>query len=172
MAQLLLTAVGADRPGIVSSVAAKVAEHGGNWLESRMALLAGAFAGIILVDIPEEQADELRESLQSLETEGLAVTVTPTAPVESHDQTVLSVRLIGHDHPGIVSQVTGAMAGLGVTIDDLDTNLRDAPMGDGVLFEAEARVRITSATTEDDLREALESIGAELMVDIDLVDVS
>lgn len=172
MAQLLLTAVGADRSGIVSSVAAEVAEHGGNWLESRMALLAGAFAGIILVEIPEDRIEELRAGLGNLEAKGLAITVTSTAPEEEHDQTVLRVTLLGHDRPGIVSQVTGAMAGLGVTIDDLDTELREAPMGDGVLFEARARVRITSATTEDDLRAALESIAMELMVDIDLVDVS
>lgn len=172
MAQLLLTAVGADRPGIVSSVAAKVAEHGGNWLESRMALLAGAFAGIVLVDVPDDRVEELRAGLAGLEAEGLVITVTSTAPEEEHDQTVLRVSLLGHDRPGIVSQVTGAMASLGVTIDDLDTELREAPMGDGVLFEAQARVRITSATTEEDLRAALESIAMELMVDIDLVDVS
>ncbi|QCV87136.1 ACT domain-containing protein [Acidipropionibacterium jensenii] len=170
MAQLLLTAVGEDRPGIVSSVAAEVAQHGGNWLESRMALLAGAFAGIVLVDIPDDRVDELRTGLAGLAGEGLDVTVTPTRPIVHPDQTILSVRLIGHDRPGIVSQVTGALAGLGATIDDLDTGVRDAPMGDGVLFEASAKVRLTTATTVDDLRAALEAIASELMVDIDMVE--
>lgn len=170
MAQLLLTAVGADRPGIVSSVAAKVAEHGGNWLESRMALLAGAFAGIVLVDIPDEKVEELRDGLAELAADGLDVTITATGPITQPDQTALSVRLIGHDRPGIVRQITGAMAGLGVTIDDLETGVREAPMGDGVLFEAEVRVRITTATTVDDLRQELEGIAAELMVDIEMVE--
>ncbi|WP_027588080.1 glycine cleavage system protein R [Acidipropionibacterium thoenii] len=170
MAQLLLTAVGADRPGIVSSVAAKVSAHGGNWLESRMALLAGEFAGIVLVDIDDQKVEELRAGLAELAAEGLDVTVTPTRPITPPDQTVYAVRLVGHDRPGIVSQVTGAMAGLGATIDDLDTGVRDAPMGDGVLFEAEAKVRLTSATTVDDLREALEQIASELMVDIEMVE--
>ena len=51
MTQLLLTAVGADRSGLVSDLSEIVAHYDGNWLDSRMARLAGAFAGIVLVDI-------------------------------------------------------------------------------------------------------------------------
>ncbi len=48
MADLVLTLIGPDRPGLVEAVAEPIAAHGGNWLESRMAHLAGQFAGIVL----------------------------------------------------------------------------------------------------------------------------
>lgn len=48
---LVITMVAADRPGLVESVAACVADHGGNWVESRMARLAGHFAGVARVTV-------------------------------------------------------------------------------------------------------------------------
>ena len=53
MTDLVLTLIGSDRPGLVEAVAEVIAGHGGNWLESRMAHLAGKFAGILRVEIPE-----------------------------------------------------------------------------------------------------------------------
>ena len=49
MTDLVLTLIGPDRPGLVEAVAEVVAAHGGNWLESRMARLAGKFAGILRI---------------------------------------------------------------------------------------------------------------------------
>ena len=53
MASLILTIVGPDRPGLVRALSEAVAARGGSWLESRMARLAGQFAGIVLVEAPE-----------------------------------------------------------------------------------------------------------------------
>ncbi len=52
---IVLTLVGPDRPGLVEAVSDIVVRHGGNWLESRMAQLAGQFAGVLRIDIPNEQ---------------------------------------------------------------------------------------------------------------------
>ena len=51
MPTLVLTLIGPDRAGLVEAVAAVVADHGGNWLESRMSRLAGQFAGILEVEV-------------------------------------------------------------------------------------------------------------------------
>ena len=172
MTQLLLTAVGADRAGLVSDLSEIVAHYDGNWLDSRMARLAGAFAGIVLVDIKSSKVEPLKADLAGLEVKGLRVTVTDTTPQQDEGEAALVVHLVGHDHPGIIHKVTATMARLGVTIDDLSTGLREAPMGDGILFEAQVQCRITNATTLDDLRSELEAIATEIMVDIDLVDRS
>ena len=63
---LVMTVIGPDRPGLVDSVAALVAEHGGNWLESRMSRLGGHFAGILRVDVPGENEPELVAGLKIL----------------------------------------------------------------------------------------------------------
>ena len=60
---LVMTILGADRPGLVSSIAEVVNRHKGNWLESRMARLAGQFAGILRVECPPEEMEALRSAL-------------------------------------------------------------------------------------------------------------
>ena len=77
---LVMTLIGDDRPGIVRSIADQVAADGGNWQESRMAHLAGKFAGIVLVAVHEPQTERLVAALRSLDTQGLRVLVEPSAP--------------------------------------------------------------------------------------------
>jgi len=55
---LVLTVIGPDRPGLVESLSQAIAQQEGNWLESRMARMAGQFAGILRVNIEEERAEE------------------------------------------------------------------------------------------------------------------
>src|SRR3954466_14417442 len=71
LATLVMTVIGSDRPGLVQMVAARVADHGGNWLDSRMCRLGGQFAGILRVEVPAGRRDELVNALRSLEVDGL-----------------------------------------------------------------------------------------------------
>jgi glycine cleavage system regulatory protein len=72
---LVLTVIGADRPGLVEALSRTVADHGASWLESRMAHLAGHFAGLLRVSVPEARASELADALRALEARGLRVIV-------------------------------------------------------------------------------------------------
>ena len=85
----LLTLIGADRPGLVESVAKIIRDQEGNWLESRMAHLAGQFAGIVRVDVAEERADHLVESLMRLDEVGLKVIALKDATPATHDGVAL-----------------------------------------------------------------------------------
>src|SRR5262245_66446511 len=73
MADVVITVIGRDRPGLVEAIAAAVANHGGNWLEGRMAHLAGQFAGLVRIEVATEKVSELREALAGLESGGLHV---------------------------------------------------------------------------------------------------
>ena len=73
---LILTLIGPDRPGLVRILAELVAERGGSWLESRMARLAGQFAGIVLVErAAPPRSTALTEALEELQDQGLRVTM-------------------------------------------------------------------------------------------------
>ena len=72
---LVLTVISADKPGLVESLSATVASHGGNWMESRMARLAGQFAGILKVSVEPGRVDALVKDLRELESSGLHVVV-------------------------------------------------------------------------------------------------
>lgn len=167
MAKLVLTAVGDDRPGLVSALSAAVAEEGGNWVEGELSRLAGKFAGIVLVDVPDAAVGSFRAAASRLGEEGLLdVTVTPVVAEGAPAGELLHVELTGHDRPGIVREVSSVLARLGVNIESMSTLTYDAPMGDGQLFGTDALLVLPESVTVADVRDALEGITAELMVDV------
>src|SRR5580692_1564067 len=108
---LVLTVISPDRTGLVEAIARAVAEHGGNWLESRMCRLGGEFAGILRVEIPAENKSALLGALQKLQNNGLQIVVRddqPDAVKISGKQT--SLEIIGADRPGIVREIASALA--------------------------------------------------------------
>lgn len=169
MASLVLSVIGDDRPGLVSTVARLVEERGGSWQRSQMARLAGKFAGVALVDVPDAEVAALEEQLSGLGSEGLQVRVDRAdTGSRASDAGDVSLRLLGQDRPGIVAEISAALAAHQVGIDELVTDVRDAPMAGGSLFEVEARLSVPAATDLAAVREALERLADELMVDLSL----
>lgn len=165
---LVVTVIGDDRPGIVESLSRTVTLHGANWLESRMARLGGKFAGVLRVDVPEAGAEALRDALTGLAAQGLRIVAEPSrSPIEPAARFV-RLELVGADHAGIVRDVARALAAHGVNVEELTTEIGEAPVSGGALFRAAARLKLPEATAIDALREALERIAADLMVDIRL----
>src|SRR5262245_11492772 len=164
---LVMTVIGADRPGLVESVAALVAEHGGNWLESSMSRLGGQFAGILRVEAPAERERSLVAALERLETKGLHVVVHPDQAVSASESTRLSMlEVVGHDRPGIVRQISHTLAAAGVNVEELQTERSSAAMSGESLFKARAKVSIPSSVDASQLRGKLEKIAEDLIVDI------
>ncbi|MCP5425916.1 MAG: ACT domain-containing protein [Gammaproteobacteria bacterium] len=168
---LVLTLIGDDRPGLVDAVSATIAEHGGNWQESRMAQLAGKFAGILLAEVADSQVEALTADLRRLQTQGLNVTV------ERSDQSAkestyrsLHLNLVGQDHPGIVRDVSHVLASRGINIEELSTECSSASWSGETLFHATAHLQVPRELSSDELREVLEGLANELMVDIALDD--
>jgi glycine cleavage system regulatory protein len=170
MATFTLTCVGDDRPGLVSALSAPISAHGASWERSQMARLAGKFAGVLLLEVADDHAEALVEDLKALRDVGLHVAVERTdAPEEAPFQR-LTLDLLGADHPGIVAEISAALAGQQIGIEELSTDLREAPMAGGLLFEAHAELQAPPEAGLDELRSMLEAIADELMVEIRLSD--
>ncbi len=172
MANVVVTLLGDDRAGLVGALAEVVASHGGNWEKSHMAELAGKFAGIVLVTAPSSAVEALAADLEALETAGLfeiQVERASDAAAQTTASTRVLLDLVGQDHPGIVSDVSNALAQKNVSIDELETGIEAAPMG-GKLFKATATLEVPKGLSLEDLNEALESINHDLMVDLRLDD--
>jgi len=136
---LVMTVIGPDRTGLVDSVAGLVTEHGGNWLESRMSRLGGHFAGILRVEVPEDKEPQLAAALQKLQSRGLTVVVHPDEPKAAPPSARLSVlEIVGQDRPGIVRQISHALASFGVNVEELHTECLSAAMSGETLFKARA----------------------------------
>ena len=172
MAALVLTAIGDDRAGLVDALSGVIARHGGNWEQSHMGELAGKFAGVVLLTVPDANVDALIAGLEAIGAEGhlQLVIERARAPVESPPTNRLVIRLLGQDHAGIVHEISHALAAHDVSIDELDTEVVPAPMG-GHLFRATATLEAAVGASVDALQDALEGVAADLMVDIELIDV-
>ncbi len=164
---LVMTVLGNDRPGLVSSLADTVAAHGGNWLESRMAKLAGQFAGIIRIECPSDTADALTAELQAPGT-GLTVTLAREEEAEPAARRTLAVDVMGHDRPGIVKELTAAVASAGGNIEELTTGLESAPMSGNLMFRAQGVISIPENTDVSVLTDAIEHLGGDLTVDVSI----
>ena len=166
---LVLTVIGPNRPGLVEALSELVASHQGSWLESRMARLAGQFAGILRVSVPEKSMAALTEALRALESEGLQVIVARSDSDEpSAEGRPLRLELLGSDRPGILRDISAALASREINVDELRTEVVSAPMSGELLFHASADLWIPTELSLEGLRKDLEALANELMVDLDL----
>jgi glycine cleavage system regulatory protein len=168
MADLVLTLIGLDRPGLVEAVAERVTAHGGNWLESRMAHLAGHFAGLLHVELPDERVHALEGALRELEALGLRVVVHGGTVPSAERPRTMRLEATGQDHPGIVRDISQVLVRHRVNIAELTTDRLSAPMAGGPLFVARARLDVPAGVDSDRLRRDLETIAHDLMVDLTL----
>jgi len=167
---LVMSIIGPDRTGLVESVARVVAKHGGNWLESRMSRLGGEFAGILRVEIPANQELSLLNTLQKIP--GLNVVVHPerkTIPAAQGRQVKLEI--VGADQTGIVHEITSALARAGVNVEEFFSEVVSAPMSGETLFKAAARLQLPEGCNLSVLKQDLEKIAADLLVDVSFAEL-
>ncbi|MBB5372934.1 glycine cleavage system protein R [Acidocella aromatica] len=164
---LVLTFIGSDRPGLVNAISERIAAGGGSWLESRLAQLAGQFAGIVLVRVPANAASGLIAALSELQADGLSVTVTEgseAAPPQDYE--ALTLEVLGHDRPGIVRDVTQTLRKLGVNIEELSSSIESAPFTGEEMFRAVIKVSVPAHVAVEEVRRSLERLADEIMVDL------
>ena len=165
---LVMTIIGEDRPGLVDSVASLVAEHGGNWLKSRMSRLGGQFAGILRVEVPAEKEQSLLDALKKLDAQGLSVLIHSDKPKPAAKHPLSVLEIIGQDRPGIIREISHALASFGVNVEELHTECVSAAMSGETLFKARATLDIPESCNLSELLKTLEKIAADLVVDVSL----
>ncbi len=163
---LVLTILGTDRTGLVGSVADRVAAHGGSWQESRMARLAGQFAGILRVECPTANREALEEDLRALKVLGLTVMIVHDPSEDIDHRATLELEITGLDEPGIVKRITNTLTSLGANVEEWHTSLESAPMAGHLLFCTRGKVRVPDNLSAAQLIESLEAVGAGLTVDV------
>jgi glycine cleavage system regulatory protein len=170
---LVMTVISPDRTGLVESIARAVAAHGGNWLESRMCRLGGEFAGILRIEIPAEKKPALLDALQKLQANGLQILVRAdqSAAVTTFGRQT-KLEIVGSDRPGIVRDITSALARAGVNVEEFSSEIVSAPMSGETLFKAEARLQLPERCDLAALKKDLEKIAADLLVDVSFAELA
>jgi len=164
---LVITILGPDQPGLVKSLSETLKQHQGNWTESRMSHLAGKFAGLLHVHVPEDQIDDLSTALHNLETDNFKILIektdSNTRPAPSN---TLNLELLGQDRPGIIHDITQQLAALNVNIEELESKVEEASMSGGTLFRATLALGLPDNISPETVQNALESMSDQFMVDL------
>ncbi|MBH3428503.1 glycine cleavage system protein R [Pseudomonas alkylphenolica] len=168
MDHLVLTVIAPDKAGQVERIAQCIAEHNGNWLESRMSRMAGQFAGILKVAVPAESYEELVGALKALEKHEIRVLIAQSGIEPSCTWKPIAMELVGNDRPGIVRDITRLLADQGVNVERLTTEVRPAPMSSEPLFHADALLAMPLTLSLDVLQTKLEALADDLMVELKL----
>ncbi len=171
MANLVLTAIGNDQAGLVEALAGVVVRHDGNWDRSQMASLAGKFAGIVMITVADSHVDALIGDLQPLEARGLLdITVERAADDPAAAAAALSAHLeiTGQDQPGIVHELSAALATRNISIAELETRVESGAMAGGRIFRAEAGLVLPAGMTVEGLSDVVDDVANDLRLDIDI----
>ena len=167
---LVVTLVGPDRPGLVSAISDKAVEFDANWADSVMSNFAGQFAGIVQLQVRPEKCDALiaaLQSLESLESPQMRISVAKSAAATSHIKTRrLKLDLVGHDRPGIIHSISSQLAKRQISIEKLETHIVSGAMSGEQMFQMKALLLVPVTLDENELRDGLEGLANELMVDI------
>ena len=165
---LVLTVIGDDKPGLVESLSQAIADNSGNWLESSMSQLAGKFAGILRVSVNDRNADQLIDALNGLSNHlKLVIERVESDETFKVSQTV-ELSLVGNDRPGIIREISHALAVMSVNVEQLVTECVPAPMSGDILFKAKSLLKVPADLSLEVLQSELERLADDLIVDIEL----
>jgi len=154
---LVLTAVGPDRPGLVNDLSSLIREAGANIEDSRMAILGGEFAVILLISGPPGAIDRARAiGPQAEDGLGLRCILKETSPAHPpSDYLPYRIEVSGADRPGIVQAGAAILAGRGINVASLESRLSYAPFSATPMFVLEADLQVPSKTVLSELRTEL-----------------
>jgi len=168
--KLVITAMGDDRPGLVNELSQVVLELGGSIDDSRMSLLGGEFAIILLVSGNENAMAVMERDLAGkLAESGLTAMVKATRERESSDDTFpYEVEVLSMDETGIVHRVTQFFASRGVNIESLDSSTYPAPHSGTPMFSLKMIVNLPVDASSSRIRREFLDLCDDLYIDASL----
>lgn len=169
---IVLTAVGSDRPGLVDEISSFLAGRKINIEDSRMAVLGGEFAVILLASGAAGIIDTLGSELSSLEkSTGLSVQVKNTlAPHQRKIAPSIPHRLAATsmDHPGIVHEITRILHKRNINIESMETRVSNAPLSGAPIFNMKCIINIPVGEKASSIRRELEKLEDKFDISIEI----
>lgn len=165
----VLTAIGSDRPGLVRAISAAARHSGANIEDSRMAVLGGEFAIIMLCSGSPDELATLEREAGNLATQlELEIAFKDTAVPGKRDFSSYRLRVSGIDHPGIVEAVTQILADRQVNVASLDTRVVHLPLTGTPTFVLDAKLEVPSTASPSELRATLTSVAEKENLELTL----
>ena len=164
MHSLIISAVGSDRPGIVSELSGTITSHGGNIEKSRMARLGSDFTIIMLVTVDPKWKESIVVALQAIKELSITTKDTEANTVIAGEN--FQISLSGADNEGIVKVLSKYLKEKSINIIEMDTHISQAPISGSPLFNLNATVSIPGEIDGRDIQSDLSQIAQKLGVEI------
>ncbi len=169
MEYAVITAVGADKVGIMDSLAGAVVGLKANIEETRASILGGEFAVIMLVSGEDGFSGSLEEKLSPVaKTLGLSISTKLTSKPGQPKGLPYIIESLSLDTPGIVHAITKVLKDSSINIEDLESGVRPAPLSGSPMFEMSVVITIVPGAALSKLKQALAVVGAENDLDIEV----
>ena len=166
MKSFLISVLGNDKHGLLDNLSEIIITNDGDWIESRMSIFEGKFAGILKVNVASKNATQLKKELLN-NSLGLQIACEEIVSVKKTDFMTYNIELIGQNHVGIINKLTHVIADdLDANIEELETEIIDASMSGEQLFKAEITIHLPIFIDERLVKDKLEQIADEMMVEI------
>ncbi len=165
----VMTALGSDRPGLVKAISALIHGSGANLEDSRMAILGGEFALVLMYSGSPDALERVQAGTESLGSKlELQFVIKDTANPAARPYRSYRLKVSGLDHPGIVERVTDVLALRQVNVESLDTRLAHLPMTGTPTFVLDTVLQIPPEVTIGELRKALSELCDSAELDFQL----
>ncbi|TVO74840.1 glycine cleavage system protein R [Sedimenticola selenatireducens] len=168
---LVISALGKDRPGIVDALSKSILEFGCNITDSRMTVLGGEFAILLMVEGNWNTLTKMEESIAGLEQQ-LSLTIIAKR-TEQRDRSnpflPYVVEVVSLDHPGIVHQLASFFSKRSINIEDMATTSYAAPHTGTMMFSVHMTVGIPAdihiASLRDEFMEFCDAINLDAIIE-------
>jgi len=171
--KLVISALGADRPGIVDELSQIIGTHSLNIEDSRMTVLGGEFAVLLLISGEQSSLDALQTQAHDIEQklQMRLLIKTTTVPTHSEDTIPYAVEVAALDHPGIVNNISSFFSSRSINIVDMHTESYSAPHTGSPMFALHMTIGISADTNIAQLRDAFMQTCDELNLDAELTNL-
>lgn len=164
---LVITAIGEDRPGIVNELTKILLNANLNVEDSRMSVLGGEFAVMLLVTGSETSITSIKQQKEELSTSlNLNLLIKPTTSRSNNeDHTSYKITVEGMDNPGIVHKLANYLSQNSINIVNMQTDSGHAPHTGTPMFTVNMLVDIPSTQDIDQIQDEFADLCDELSMD-------
>jgi len=163
MNHIVISFIGADRPGLVDKLSNTIKAYNGNWQTSSMHHLSGFFAGIVEIAVEAQNTQDLIASLKDIDE--LNFQIETALSKKANDDANLVLELTANDRAGIVQDISSVIHKQGGNLIKMVSSQDSAAHSGQVMFKAKAQVAVNE-TQIGSLIKAIENIADDIMVDI------
>ena len=162
MNRIIITAIGADKPGLVDQISSIIKENNGNIENSKMIKIENQFA-MIIDFLSSNDLDTIKTKLQYIEE--LEITYKLAEISKENNKTNYYI-ITGADNQGIINKVSNFFSKRNINIVEVNTYIESAPTTGSPLFNMEITITYNDNHNIDELYSKLSNLCENLNLDI------